>query len=224
MDKNRFKSMTAFLDMLWILLAGFGAMFIIAYLLIQPIAKEADVIKRAEYIIVLEWEHKSDDDIDLWVMDPNGKIVCFKNKSVGFMNLEKDDLGRINDVITDEYGNETVIEMNREVITLRGVVAGEYQVMVHVFSRKFDPVSEAFIDHPVKYNVEVIKINPYDVVYRQEGLYTTRGTEISVVRFTVDANADYISYNNLESDFINGVETGRGGYVQQTADGMGEER
>ena len=140
------------------------------------------------------------------------------------MNLEKDDLGRINDVITDEYGNETVIEMNREVITLRGVVAGEYQVMVHVFSRKFDPVSEAFIDHPVKYNVEVIKINPYDVVYRQEGLYTTRGTEISVVRFTVDANADYISYNNLESDFINGVETGRGGYVQQTADGMGEER
>ena len=70
MNKSRFKGMTAFLDMLWILLAGFGAMFIIAYLMIQPPAKNADVIKRAEYIIVLEWKQSSPDDVDLLVMNP----------------------------------------------------------------------------------------------------------------------------------------------------------
>ena len=46
MDKNKFKSMTAFLDMLWILLAGFGAMFIIAYLMIQPPAKRLILLKK----------------------------------------------------------------------------------------------------------------------------------------------------------------------------------
>ena len=46
--------MTSFLDLLWILLAGLGAMFIIAFLLIQPPTKDADVIKKAEYMIVLE--------------------------------------------------------------------------------------------------------------------------------------------------------------------------
>ena len=102
MDKNKFKSMTAFLDMLWILLAGFGAMFIIAYLMIQPPAKTADIIKKAEYIIVLGWDSEVGDDIDLWVKSPKNVTVCFRNKSGGFMNLEKDDLGRQNDTIVDE--------------------------------------------------------------------------------------------------------------------------
>ena len=72
MDKNRFRNMTSFLDLLWILLAGFGAMFIIAFLLIQPPAKNADIIKKAEYMIVLEWDKMSADDIDLWVQNPWG--------------------------------------------------------------------------------------------------------------------------------------------------------
>ena len=92
MNRQRFKGMTSFLDMLWILLAGFGAMFIIAFLLIQPPAKNADIIKKAEYIIVLSWDSEVGDDIDLWVRDPKGVTVSFKNKTGGFMNLEKDDL------------------------------------------------------------------------------------------------------------------------------------
>ena len=75
MDKSKFKGMTAFLDMLWILLAGFGAMFIIAYLLIQPPTKTADVIKKADYIIILEWDPESVDDIDLWVQDPTLSLI-----------------------------------------------------------------------------------------------------------------------------------------------------
>ena len=219
MNKSRFKGMTAFLDMLWILLAGFGAMFIIAYLMIQPPAKNADVIKRAEYIIVLEWEQSSPDDVDLWVMNPKGDVVSFRSKSAGFMNLEKDDLGWSNDTITDEYGVKTIIKINREVVTLRGVVAGEYQVMLHVFSRKYLGGIKGFVTTPTEFTIEVIKINPYGVVYKRSAVYTTRGQEISLVRFTVNKDSDFLFFNTLDSDFISSSPA-PGGYPSTGRDAM----
>ena len=65
----------AFVDFLFILLLAFISMFILALLLINPVAKKSEVERKAEYIIVLEWDKHSDDDVDLWVQDPEGKIV-----------------------------------------------------------------------------------------------------------------------------------------------------
>lgn len=199
-DKAKFKGITGFLDMLWILLAGFGAMFIIAYLLIQPPAKTADVIKRADYIIVLEWDPNSTDDIDLWVQDPNGAIVSFRNKSNGLMHLEKDDLGATNDTFVDEYGNRTTLKINREIVTIRGVVPGDYQVMIHIYSRTYE--EGGVKSHESPFSVEVIKIDPYDIKVRVEGKYTLKGSEIGIVRFTVNSAADFITYNNHVTSFI----------------------
>ncbi len=200
-NKTRFKSLISFLDLLWILLAGFGAMFIIAFLLIQPPAKHADIIKKAEYMIILEWDKKSSDDIDLWVMNPKGGVVSFRGKSMGYMNLEKDDLGSKNDKVIDEYGVAHVLEINREVVTLRGVMKGEYKVMVHVYNRY--PVSET----PEWFTIEIVKINPYKQVYLSTGTYTFRGQEHSVVRFTVDADANFKGFNSLNTNFINASRT-----------------
>lgn len=211
MNRQRFKGMTSFLDMLWILLAGFGAMFIIAFLLIQPPAKNADIIKKAEYIIVLSWDSEVGDDIDLWVRDPKGVTVSFKNKTGGFMNLEKDDLGRENDAIQDEYGNVTVVKINRETTTLRGTVPGEYEVMIHVYSREFvnstkpdaRPGAQHRREGPVEYSVEVIKINPYKIVYATEGVYDQDKQEISIVRFTIGDDHKFEGFNNNPSNIIN---------------------
>ena len=197
MDRSKFKSMIAFLDMLWILLAGFGAMFIIAYLLIQPPAKNADIIKKAEYIINLVWDENVGHDIDLWVMDPNGNVVSFRGKTAGFMNLEKDDVGTQNDTITDEYGNATTLRINEETVTLRGTVPGEYQVMIHVYSRGVGTKTD-----PKDFYVEVIKVNPYKNVYRHSGVYGARGQRISIVRFTVGPDDKFIGFNNHPSDII----------------------
>ena len=209
MNRQRFKGMTSFLDMLWILLAGFGAMFIIAFLLIQPPAKNADIIKKAEYIIVLSWDSEVGDDIDLWVRDPKGVTVSFKNKTGGLMNLEKDDLGRKNDTIIDEYGNATVLKINRETTTLRGTIAGEYEVMIHVYNREFLPSAQGGTglsndkrQSPVEYTVEVIKINPFRIVYAKEGVYTVDKQEISIARFTVDKDGNFEGFNNTASNII----------------------
>ena len=55
----------------------------IAFILINPVAKKGDVIKKAEYMIVLEWNHEYNDDVDLWVKDPAGNVVSFLQKSKG---------------------------------------------------------------------------------------------------------------------------------------------
>jgi len=204
MDRARFKSMTAFLDMLWILLAGFGAMFIIAFMLIQPPAKNADVIKKAEFIITLEWEPTSEDDLDIWIRDPSGNVVSFRQKSAGLMNLEKDDLGKSNDSFTDENGNVHTILLNKEVITLRGVVAGEYEVMVHVYSRKY---TKGFDMSQGNLSVEVIKINPYGIVYKNNYTYNKRGQEISIVRFSIASDGSFIGYNTMPSNIIGNAGT-----------------
>ena len=45
----------AFVDFLFILLFAFMSMFILAFLLINPVVKKSDVERKAEYIIILEW-------------------------------------------------------------------------------------------------------------------------------------------------------------------------
>ena len=58
-----------------------------------------DVIVNAEFIITMSWPKDSKDDIDLYVMDPAGNIVYFRDKDNGLMHLDRDDLGDKNDQI-----------------------------------------------------------------------------------------------------------------------------
>ena len=67
--KYRSRTYLSFIDFLFILLLAFISMFILALLLINPITKKSEIERKAEYIITLEWEDKSHDDIDIWIED-----------------------------------------------------------------------------------------------------------------------------------------------------------
>jgi len=81
---------------------------------------------------------------------------------------------------------------------------------LHVFSRKYIRVEDIHGEEQEgtnaaairEFTIEIIKINPYKVVYKRTGNYTERGQEISLVRFTVNSDADFIMFNNLDSGFI----------------------
>ena len=96
LNKNKYKSTIGFTDLLFNLLVGFVYLFIIAFILINPIQKKQDVPKKAEFMVVIEWPKTFNDDIDLWVKSPDGQTVSFVKKEAGLMNLEKDDLGLSN--------------------------------------------------------------------------------------------------------------------------------
>ena len=201
-NRQKFKSSIGFTDLLFNLVIGFVYLFVIAFILINPVAKKGDVIKKAEYMIVIEWNHELNDDIDLWIMDPAGNVVSFLQKSAGLMHLEKDDLGHSNDM----YGRgveKKIIYLNREVTTLRGTVPGEYQVMAHVYNRKFTMKDgKARQDIPGEITVTVIKINPYIEPYTARVAYVETGQELSLVRFNVGEDHAYLGHNNNPSNFI----------------------
>ena len=100
MNQERFKSTIGFTDLLFNILVGFAFLFIVAFLLIKPEAKKKDFDRRAEYIVVMEWDAGAKDDIDLYVEDPLGGIASFRHPAVNFTHLDKDDLGSRNDTTT----------------------------------------------------------------------------------------------------------------------------
>ena len=201
-DKQKFKSSIGFTDLLFNLVIGFVYLFVIAFILINPISKKGDVVKKADYLIVIEWDYYLNDDIDLWVKDPVGNTVAFINKQAGLMNLEKDDLGFNGDEV--RRGNITKkVELNREVVTLRGVIAGEYQVMAHVYNKLYTVHNgKPTKDLPGTITLQVIKINPYDEVYTSKYPYGEVGQGISLVRFKLSEDGDWLGHTTLESDII----------------------
>ena len=197
----------AFVDFLFILLLVFISMFILALLLINPVPKKSEIERKAEYIITLEWDDKSHDDIDIWIEDPVNNILSFRNRVAGLMHLDKDDLGQINDVIYLPDGTQQVIELNREVVTFRGWIKGEYVVNVHMYTKRSDG------DASVK--VTMLKINPYKLLWEENILLTQRGQELTVRRFTLNLQGDITKTSTAEKLFINTPRSVREQYLRR---------
>jgi hypothetical protein len=159
-------------------------------------------------MVVIEWPSKFNDDIDLWVKSPDGKTVSFVKKEAGIMNLEKDDLGVANDSTVDEYGQRKVIYINREVITIRGILAGQYQVAAHVYSMRPKNGSNAEIPQVIKF--KLIKINPYKEHIILEKFYNVRGQVITLANFWVDKNGKFVKYNTIENNIVTRRNNGGG--------------
>ena len=134
----------------------------------------------------MEWDKERQDDIDLYVQDPSNTIVHFRNARANFMHLDKDDLGKRNDTIMVN-GVEKIVKINREVVTIRGIVPGENIVNVHYYS---DYSEHANVTRgpmsPLEVKVTVYKVNPYSEVWQGTKTFTRKGQEETFVRFTMD--------------------------------------
>ena len=194
MDSPRYKSTIGFIDLLFNILLGFAFLFIIAFLLIKPEAKKEDFERRAEFVIVMEWNHEMPDDIDLYVQDPTGDIVSFRHPIVNFMHLDKDDLGYVNDIVYNANGKITKVNINREVVTIRGIIPGEYIINIHMYFK----VGQ----EPVPVTIQIDKINPYSVVLRETIELKNKGDEVTVARFSVKSNGDVINVNKLPKKLV----------------------
>ena len=209
-NRNRFKSTTGLNDLLFNLLIGFVFLFVVAFLLINPPTKKSDAPKKAEYLIVIEWDKDANHDVDLWVKDPTGVVVSFTNKMGGLLNLEKDDLGWQNDKWIQPNGSEVIIPINREVITIRGIVPGEYKVAAHVYSKKIMYSINTSNGKYIKTEIEdsgyvtatLIRINPYGEVYKTRKIYTQKGQVLSMFNFILDSNGDVTSLDERSNSIV----------------------
>lgn len=190
LSNDNYKSNIAFIDMLFNILVGFVFLFIIAFILINPKEKKEDIKAKAEFVIILEWPDTVKHDVDLWVMDPTGEQIGFRNKQGSLSHLDRDDLGDANDTVKMN-GKIIDIKGNKEMVSVRGLIPGDYYVSVHLYRRKDD--LEIVKSFPVR--VEVIKLNPFKMVYSEVTSLKEDGQFYNFPNFTVNENGDVVSVN-----------------------------
>jgi hypothetical protein len=201
---NRFFSSTAFIDLLFNIIVGVAFLFLIAFILINPISKKNDVESKADYLIILNWDSAASDDIDLWIKDPLDHVMSFRSKDVGFMHLDRDDLGSRNDQLTLPDGSVKYINLNREIAALRGTLEGWYVVNVHVYrkNKTMDPEDNQIRLTPTNATVELIQVNPYRIKVMAEKVLEQQGQEFTLFAFRLDANGQVMDIKNEEISFV----------------------
>ena len=186
---------TPFIDLLFNLLLGYAFLFVISFLLIQPILKKAEVHTQAEYIITVTWPLDNRDDVDTWLEDPLGNLIWFKNKEAGLSHLDRDDLGNMNDTIYLADGSVIKYPYNQEICTIRGFIGGEWTLNIHMYSKR-----EA---EPTMARVTIDKLNPkLKPILAKDILLEVRGDEVTVARFEMAANGDILSLNDMPKTLI----------------------
>lgn len=184
------------LDLLFNMVVGLAAMFYIAFILINPPTKRNDAPKKAEFLITMEWNSTWDDDVDLWIKGPDGNTMSFKATDRKYLFLERDDRGWLNDTTIFD-GKERLIDINREVATIRGIIPGEYKIAAHVYQRKGDTR-----DAVGSVRIAVIKLNPYAEIFTKDYDYSAMGQVIPVVNFSIDAEGNYTGSNYIEHNIV----------------------
>ncbi len=192
-----------FYDMLFNMLIAFVFCFIVALLAMNPTkSKAGDVPAKAEYILTLSWPDLDPNDIDTWVRNPAGEVVWFRNREAGLMYLDRDDRGESNSSIIVN-GKRVVSPFRQEVVTIRGIVPGEYVVNAHYYESKEVDTSNPKSGQPVDVTLSVVKVNPRaEVVFNGQHRLAKRGDEATLVRFSVSADGSVGAINTLPAKLV----------------------
>jgi len=152
-------------------------LFFIALLVINPEAKQGKIDTKADFIITMAWPDSHPDDIDLYAEDPLGNIVWYHVREAGFMVLDRDDRGGLNNSIMVD-GKKMSSPIRQETVSIRGIIAGEYTVNINHYL--------ATTNAPVPVSLKVEKVNPtVEVVHYDTLILDHAGHERTAVRFRV---------------------------------------
>ena len=187
--KRQYHTNLAFLDVLFNTLLCFAALFAMSFILINPSKTDRNVVAKGEFMIIVTWPKDMDNDVDMYVEDPEGHLVAFMRREEGLMHLDRDDLGERNDIVQTEFG-EIEYNENREIVTLRGIVPGEYVINVHMYMRR-DPSPTTLV------TVQLDKINPFSTIMIKRVSLGDSGDEKSAFRFTLDKEGEVIEVTEL---------------------------
>ena len=217
MIKRRITTYAGFLDLfLNIALGGMVLLFLAMLLISVPVPTNKKIDPKAELFVIMTWPDESPHDIDLWVQDPHNQIVSFRNKEWGLMHLERDDRGNSNDYIQDNEGNIVSVRRNQEVISIRGFIEGRWAINVHYYSRSnygsmTDPtgrdaslrkIKEKLIEDAknIPVQVQLVRINPYRIVYTATEILEEPNVEKHMFGFTVKKFKNEYSIHEVNKD------------------------
>jgi hypothetical protein len=169
-------------------------LFFLALLVMNPEAKQGKIDTKADFIITMTWPDSHPDDIDLYAEDPLGNIVWYHVREAGFMVLDRDDRGGLNNSIVVD-GKRMSSPIRQETVSIRGIIAGEYTVNINHYL--------ATTNAPVPVSVKVEKVNPtVEVVHYDTLIVDHAGQETTAVRFRVADNGRVTDVSRQDKSLI----------------------
>jgi hypothetical protein len=174
----------------------------------QKQAQDDGIKPKAEYVIEVHWPDYSPHDVDVWLLPPDNRPIFYSHLDNGIVYLDRDDRG-YNDV--QNFNGQMVEAPNRsEVISIRGIMPGEYILNVFLYSYVLPHDSSvptfvaptlnkvgAPLPENVPVHVEIKKINPtIVVVYSGTVTFTRSRQELHVTRFNLNADGTITDIRN----------------------------
>ncbi len=186
------------MDLLWNALLGFLILFLLVLVILKiknnDKTEEKNIITEGMFAIVYSWLNDSGDDVDAYVMDPQGHFVYFRRREDGLMHLERDDRGKQNDQILAD-SKVVAVEKNEERVIIRGIIPGEYVVNVHMFLKR-DPA-------PAIVKIELVNLRGADkTITTKEISLEQFGNEKTAFRFTLNSDGSVSNINELQYLFV----------------------
>ncbi len=184
-----------FTDLLFNALLAFTFLFMATVVMVNPIAKMGKVNLKAEFIISVTWPERRSDDIDLWVQEPGGAVVSYLVKDAAWLHLDRDDRGDLNDTIVVN-GKKIVHPLNQEIVTIRGLVAGEYVVNLYYYQAQI--LASGAPAGTLTATVKVEKVNPnLELVYVRKIELQKQDEEHTALRFRLSGEGEISAINQL---------------------------
>lgn len=196
--KSRYNTHFAYIDTLMNILLAFMGLYAVAFIMTAVNKKQheqqASAPLKGVYMVTAVWEADHDDDVDLWVEDPEGHIVGYNRREDGLMHLDRDDLGFSSDTIQTQFG-PVKVQDNREVVTIRGITPGEFVVNAHMYAKRDQ--------RPTHVKITLEKLTPYKVVVMKEIILNANGDEETGFRFTLNQQGEVTEVNQLSKNIAN---------------------
>jgi hypothetical protein len=178
-ENPKYSTNRSFIDFMFILVCALTLFFVVT--LMQILKNNEGVVHKAEFVLTLTWDKEDKNDMDLWLKDPQGNIIYYKDKTSSAMFLDRDDLGHQNDTIIIN-GVEKIIYINQEIISIRAIVPGKWTVAVHFYKRHDKSPGGTII--PVI--VRMDKMNPkIQIIFNEEIKMRWTWQEVTVTTFEV---------------------------------------
>ena len=196
--KRNYHTDLAFLDLLFNTLLCFAALFALSFILVNPSKQNKNVEAKADFIITVTWPADMDDDVDTYVEDPAGNLVAFMRREQGLMHLARADVGFRSDRIETAAG---IVEFkeNREIVTLRGTLAGEYVVNVHMYTKRSG-------EGPTPVAIRLEKLTPFKIAAVRELTLMANSDEKTAFRFVLNDKGEVVDVNHLEKSLASKVQ------------------
>ncbi len=208
-DYSKYGSNISFIDMLFALLLGVFAIFILTCIMIgtpKPMKNDSPNDK-SQVMITMTWDDQSANDIDMWVLTPEHNLIGYANKENPYMALERDDTGLGSDTAIVN-GQKVILRVNKEIIRMRQRRPGHYVVNGFYFAAHIDGEKNTLWTGALDIRFEIAEVNPvYNILFVRTITLPAPGAQGTAFEFDILPDGTVTNFEiGHNVPFIKGID------------------